>query len=421
VSLAGRIAIIVGAVALGVGLSLSGAATAQAATQCAPDSGANFAGATPSVKQLSDVSLRCADFQGSNLSNLSFEQTDLRGADFRHATVTKSDFTQSDLTDADFTDATLTGTSFDQATMSGVTLTGIKANGADFEQVGLTGVSLKGAQLVNADLSQASLKHADLSNADLRGASLDQADLSGANLRGADLAGADLTETTTTNTVSSGVGGLPPLDLFAAVIALIVALLVLRPRLGRRGQARGGAWLVVFVMAAITAVQAVAAVGWQPTGNDVFVLPFLTPVVFVALWVGRTIRRFRDGWPSVPGILVALVGFYVLVAAGLAFLTDTLFGLFPFADSCSSVICGYGAVRGPLGIVIGIVLIIVSAILARLKSLARPAPNLARWEAMQAGVVPGAGMPAPTASFPAANPGPSSKDQGYGPPPSQTI
>jgi uncharacterized protein YjbI with pentapeptide repeats len=413
---------IMGVVILGVGLGLSGAAAAQAAPQCVQDSGANFAGTTPTVKQLSSVSLRCANFQGSNLSDLSFEQTDLRGADFRHATVTKSDFSQADLTGADFTGATLTDTSFEQATMSGVTLTGIKGSGADFEQVGLTGVSLKGAYLQNADLSQATLKRADLSNADLRGASLDQADLSGANLRGVDLAGADLTETTTTNAVSTGVRGLPPLDLFAAVIALIVALLVLRPRLGRRGNARGGAWLVIVVMAAITAVQAVAAVGWQPTGEELFVLPFLTPVIFIALYVGRIIRRLRDGWPSVPVMLVALLGFYVLVAAGLAFLTDTLFGLFPFADSCSSATCGYGAVRGPLGIIIGIVLIIISAILARLKSLARPAPNLARWQAMQAGVIPEAGPAGTAASFPAAISAPAPPtNQDYGPPPSQTI
>jgi uncharacterized protein YjbI with pentapeptide repeats len=419
---------VIGVVILGVGLSLSGAATAQAAQKCVPDSGADFAGMTPTVAQLSRASLRCADFRGSNLSNLSFEQADLSGADFRHATVTNSDFSQATLTDANFTDATLTDTSFEQADMGGVTLTGIHGSKADFEQVGLTGVSLKGAELRNADLSQATLKRANLSNADLRGASLDQADLTGANLRGADVAGADLTETTTTNADSTGVRGLPPLDLFAAVITLIVALLVLRPRLGRRTRGRGGAWLVVAVVAAFTAVEAVAAAGWRPTSDALFVLPFLTPVVFIAIYVVRVIRRLRDGWSAALIAFVALLGFFLLVTAGLAFLTDNAFGLFPFGDSCSSAACGYGVARGPLGIALGIVLIVIGAILSRLKSLAKPAPNLARWAAMQAGGVTGAGVGAGAGVGVGARVqdtnarAGSSSEQGYDPPPpSQSI
>jgi uncharacterized protein YjbI with pentapeptide repeats len=414
------------AIVLGIGLSLSGATTAQAAEKCAPDSGANFAEKTPTVAQLSKVSLRCANFQDSNLSNLSFDQADLSGADFRHATVTHSDFSQATLTGADFADATLTDTSFEQADMGGVTLTGIHGNRADFEQVGLTGVSLEGAQLQNADLSQATLKRANLSNTDLRGASLDQADLTGANLRGADIAGADLTETTMTNADITGVTGLTPLDLFAAVIALIVALLALRPRLGRRSPGRGGAWLVVLVMAALTAVEAVAAAGWQPTSDTLQVLPFLTPVIFIAIYVARVIRRPRDGWPAAIVALVALLGFYFVIAAGLALVTDDFFGLFPLSDSCTSVTCAYGAARGPLGIAIGIALIVISAILSRRKSLAQSPPSLQKWAAMQArGGAESVDVTGATAGsrFDGANAGTGySSDEGDGPPPpSQNI
>lgn len=414
---------IAGSVILGLGLSLSGAAVAQAATACAPDSGANFAGMTPTIAQLSKASLRCADFRGANLSKLSFEQADLSGSDFRHATIVNSDFTQATLTGATFADATLTDTSFEQASMGGVTLTGIHAAGADFEQVTLNGVSLAGAGLQDAELSQASLKGANLSNADLGGASLDETDLTGANLAEANLSGADLSGATTTNTDVSNITGLPPLDLFAAIIALVVGLLVLRPRLARRGPGRVGAWLVVLILAALTVIQAMAARGWQPTSDALFVLPLLTPVIFIAIFVARGIRRPRDGWAAAVLALIGLVGFYLVTASGLAFVGDNLFGLFPFSDTCSSVACGYGIARGPLGIGIGVVLILVCSVLSRAKSLAKPAPNLARWAAMQADGLVGAGVGTvyPSAAAPTGTSG-TSPGQDYGPPPpNQTI
>jgi len=417
-SMATRVAVAVTTVILGIGLGIAGGGAAQAASVCAPDSGPNFAGKTPSLAQLRNDSLRCADFQGATLNKLAFEQADLTGADFRRATVVDSDFTQATLTGADFTGATLTDTSFEQADMGGVTLTGIHATRADFEQVSLSGVSLAGAQLQDADLSQATLTRANLSNADLRGASLDQADLTGANLVGANIAGADLTESTTTNTDATGIQGLTPLDLFAAVIALIVALLALRPRLSRAG--RAGAWLVILVMAALTAVQGFAAAGWRPTSDVLFVLPFLTPVIFIAIFVARAIRRVRDGWAAAVIALVALVGFYLLTAAGLAFITDTAFGILPFSDTCSSASCGYGVARGGLGIGIGVALIVISAILSRLRSLARPAPNLAKWAAMQAGDLP-AFVPSNGAGVASQGTGAAGPQNYDPPPPTQTI
>lgn len=422
-SLARRIAVTFGAAALLLALGVTGSASAQAATGCAPDSGPNFAGTSPTVRQLNQSDLRCADFQNAKLNNLSFEQADLTSADFRHATMTNDDFSQATLTDANFTDATLTSTSFEQATMRGVTLTGIDANKSSFEQVDLSGVSLAGAQLVDADFSQAELKKADLAGANLRGASLDQADISSANLRGANLAGADLSEATTTAAKTDGILGLPPLDLFGAILTLIVSLLTLLPRLAATGRGRAGAWLVVALFAVVTAVEAVAAAGWRPMIEQTLVLPFLTPVIFLALYVGRIVRRPGPGWPAAGVALVALSGFLLLVTAGLAFITDNLFGIFPFADTCSSATCGYGISRAPLGIIIGVILIAASAVISRFKSIAKPGPDLAKWNAMQASG--GADLAAAaSATFPAAGPmasGSPGATPTHEQPPNQTI
>jgi uncharacterized protein YjbI with pentapeptide repeats len=411
-----RLALVGAALILGLGLSVSVSVSAQAATACATYSGPNFAGRTPTAAQLSKDDLRCANFQGSTLSNLSFEQADLSGADFRRAIVLHSDFSQATLTGADFDGSTLTGTSFEQASMAGVDLSNVHATKASFEQVDLSGISLRDSVLTNADLSQATLRHADLSGADLRGASLDQADLTDADLRGANIAGADLAETTITDAVVTGAVGLPPLDLFAAIISLFVALLALRPRLTSRTGGRAAAWLVLAVLAALTALEAVAASGWQPTIDSLFILPFLTPVIFLAIFVARLVRRPRNGWPTALIGLIALLGFYLLVTAGLAVVAGDLFGIVPFADTCSSLTCGYGVARGGLGIILGIVLIVIAAVLSRLKLLATPPPDLSRWEAMQADGARGSWSPA-------AVPGNQAPANGRydPPPPSQSI
>ncbi len=400
---------------LGAGLSLSAAMSAQAAAHCDPDAGANFAGKTPTVSQLNRVSLECADFRGATLSNISFPQTDLAGADFRNAIVKNADFGQADLEGADFTGATLNDTSFEQASVGGVNLTGVTAHYADFEQVDLSGVSLRGSDLQNADFSQATLKRADLAGADLRGASFDQADLTETNLQGANIAGADLSEATTANTETTGITGLPPLDLFVAIVVLVIALLILRPRLRGGVPGRGAAWLVILVLAGLVAAQAIAASGSGFTDDELVVVPFITLIIFAALYVARVVRRPKNGWAAAGIALVSFLGFYLLIAAGLAVITDNLIGLLPFNDRCSSIACGYGVARGPLGIILGIALIILATILSRLKSLARPLPNLANWEAMQAG----GGLARGAAP---ASAGPASTPNDYGDPPSsQTI
>jgi uncharacterized protein YjbI with pentapeptide repeats len=376
-------ALIVAGFSLGAALAASSPALAATST-CAPGSGADFAGKTPTTAQLNSVDLRCADFDGATLSNLTFGQSDLTGADFTKATIVDSDFSQATLTGADLAGANLDRSTFEQATMTAANLTGVQAHSTSFEQVDLTGLSLRASDLRDADFSQATLKRADLSGADLSGATLDQANLTGANLTGANIAGTSLDEATTTDATVTGLKGLPPLDAGTALLTLILALLALAPRLGARAPGRAAAWLVVLVTAAVAAAEVVLAVGWRPTGQELVLLPFLTPVVFIALFVARGIRRPRGGWVAGLLALVQLAGFFLLTSAGLAFLTDTLFGILPFTATCTTVACGGGLARGPGGIVAGIVLILVGSVVGRLRRFAKPAPDLSAWAQLQA-------------------------------------
>jgi uncharacterized protein YjbI with pentapeptide repeats len=344
---------------------------------CAPDSGAQLGERHLTVEDLQQP-LACSDLRSATLDGLDLTQADLHGADLRQASLVGTTLGQANLSGADLTGATLTKAHLAQATLTGARVAGIHARGADLTQVDLHGLDLNGADLRGTDLSQTDLRKADLRTADLTGADLTQADLRGTDLRGATITGAVLDEATTdaTTTMDPQTAGMFPLDAAVGIVTLLVALLALRPRLAGRAPGRAVAVAAVVVIAAVTVAEIVGEWGWAPSLDDLFFLPMITPLVFLGIFAGGSVRRARSAGIAAITAVLGLGGFALLSVSGLALLVGPdAFDIAPLTQTCSTAACGFGLTRGWIAIVVGVVLLIAARVVA-ISGGPRPAAGL---------------------------------------------
>ena len=350
---------------------LAGAAWPAAAAEptCSPGSGAKPTNLRN--QQLQQASLACADLRGMDLSGVDLSQADLAGADLTGANLRGATLGQADLSHAILTGADAEHADFGQATMSDANLTGLDARYADFTQATLTGD--------------------DLSHADLTGATLDQAQADDTRLDGTHLAGASLAQISDRGATVLAPTGLVPVDALAGIAATVIAWFALyrwwrRPPFPqdtswpRVTSGRIAAGVVAGVVLVGLVVSVVGAWGWvttTPTDSTWF-----APLVLVFLLVAgimlviTSVRRVRA--PGVAAALAAVgaLGQYLMCAAALAGLLHAM-EVSAFTGACSGVDCAGGLTRGWAGFALGIALLAVVVVVARLPGVTRPGSGIA--------------------------------------------
>jgi hypothetical protein len=307
-------------------------ATAAAAT-CRPGSGPNLVGQNVRGKELEQAALACADLRGVDLHGLDLLQANLAGADLTGANLSGADLSQADLTGAVLVRADVENTEFSQATLTGANLTDADAHDADFEQATLTDTDLDGANLA--------------------GVSFDEVDDSGATARNA--------------------SGLLPADGLGGIAASLIAWFALRPwwrgsagrgdLVGRRvtpGRILAGVAACLAVVGFVVAVFGARSMVVSPTvGAWASILPLAFLFLFSRLCVLSAVRRVQSPFVAVALTVVGTAGAYLVCTAGVAGATDAI-NATAFANAPG------GLSRGWLGFGIGVAVLVVLSVLARL-------------------------------------------------------
>lgn len=170
--------------------------------RCADLEGADLSGLSFIQADLTGANLRKA-----NLSKTDFGQATLSHAQLQGAKGRAVDFIQATMIGANLSGANLRGAKFGQATMTGANLSKAVLISADFGQTTISKANFTSANLTKSSLTEATAKGANFAKTNLTDASFISADLTGAHFKGAKLKGTDFTSATSPPSVPSAGGG----------------------------------------------------------------------------------------------------------------------------------------------------------------------------------------------------------------------